>query len=253
MIRELAESYGLSTLKWLTSLRFVPVWIATPFIVCMILYRCGWNSWCGIPFAVMSIANVALLWRFYKEGRRHLRKGHAPPWRFILPQTTAAIFIGVMQSTMADENWSMAILGHPVVQLMMWAVFIFVGFLFTREILLRDQLTDKEFRRERGRRAWHMIMLGLWQSFALVLFFGVMSGRIMGIRGEFAPDDLVGPSKLVADWLPMEVRLGDWFFNPATPGEDGQFLLYPRALISWTVQVFFFSTIFERIMQRSDR
>lgn len=257
MIRELADGYGLRVLKCLTSRVFVPIWIMAPFLACIILHVCGLLSWRGIPFAVISIGNLLLLFYFSFEARQRLPEYHREQtllWRFMLPQTTAAILVGVIQTTSSDESWSMAITGNPVGQTIMCIVFLTVGFFFTREILLRDQFKGRQNSRRRGNRAWRMMMLSLWQSFALVLCFSVIAGRTMaGLgRADIDPEGLTGLAKLLAEWVPTEVHLGACFLQSAASRAEGQFWLHPRAILSWTVQVFFFSAIFERVMQRQE-
>ena len=258
MIRELAESYGLRVLMKLTDSRFVLCWIAFPFVACAILHLLKLGAWGGVPFALTFLANVGLILAFAVESRRCLPRLETlkiSPWRFLLPQTTAAIFLAIFSSIPSDERWSLAIRSHPLVQVVTWAIFLIIGFIFTREVLLGRQFRGKKQAKQKSRRAGQLMALSLWQSFALVLFFTMATGRIMAgsDRGNINPEEFSGLGRIIGYVLPIEVYLGHGFLNPATSREAASFWIYPRALISWTIQVFFFGAIFERIMGRSER
>ncbi|MDY6914582.1 MAG: MFS transporter [Planctomycetota bacterium] len=258
MIRELAESYGLRVLGWLTNWRFILGWILLPFAACAVLHLLKFEAWQGVPFALICIANFALLLAFAIETRRRLpRLGglRISPWRFLLPQTTAAIFLAIFSAIPSDEGWSLAVKANITVQALMWIAFLVVGFIFTREIILGNQFRGKRQGMQKNRRAGQLMAMSLWQSFTLVTFFAMAVGRIMAAsdRGNINPEEFSGLSKAIANLLPVEVYLGDGFIHPATCRQDAAFWIYPRALISWTIQMFFFGAIFERIMGRSDR
>ena len=96
MIRELATVHGLSVLRWLTNWRFVAGWVALPFVICALLHLAGLDTWRGVPFAVTCLGNVVLLAAFAIEAKHRLpQRGGigVSVWRFLLPQTTAAIFL----------------------------------------------------------------------------------------------------------------------------------------------------------------
>ena len=96
--------------------------------------------------------------------------------------------------------------------------------------------------------------ISLWQAFALVLFFSMTVGRIMaaGDRGSVEPEEMRGLGEWIGRLLPLEVYLGDGFIHPAATRAAAAFWIFPRAVISWTIQMFFFGAIFERIMGRSE-
>ena len=96
--------------------------------------------------------------------------------------------------------------------------------------------------------------ISLWQAFALVLFFSMTVGRIMaaGDRGSVDADEMRGLGEWIGRILPLEVYLGEGFLQPAASRAAAAFWVFPRAVISWTIQMFFFGAIFERIMGRSD-
>ena len=94
--------------------------------------------------------------------------------------------------------------------------------------------------------------LVIWQSFVLVCVFGSVVGRVMADRAELSVERIERIP--FGKWLPHEVNLGEDFLEPAPTNEpfprDADYRIFPWAVLSWTVQVFFFSAIFERIMQR---
>ena len=257
MIRELAESYGLRVLTYLTDLRFIAVWILLPFLICADLHVLKLDAWRGMPFALAFLANVALLAVFALEARWRLpRLGHIriSPWRFFLPQTTAAIFLAIFSSIPSDERWSLTIKANLSVQVLTWIMYLIIGFIFMREIILGKQLRGSQYRREKNRRAGQLMALSLWQAFTLVMFFSITVGRIMAAsdRGNIDSTQFMGLGKLFSNLLPTEVYLGEGFLDPASTRADAAFWIYPRALISWTIQMFFFGAIFERVMGRSE-
>ena len=87
------------------------------------------------------------------------------------------------------------------------------------------------------------------------ILLGILAGKVMAEphRSDISEilKGLPVSAKPLDAWLPAEVHLGPWFLHPARP-EDAAFKVFPWAIISWTVQVFFFSAIFERIMQRGE-
>ena len=96
-----------------------------------------------------------------------------------------------------------------------------------------------------------VMALVLWQSFVLVGLFGILGGRLMGDRAEITVERL---ERLPPRLMPHEVDLGEDFLSPAESNDefprDPAFRIFPWAMLTWTVQVFFFSAVFERIMQR---
>ncbi len=107
-----------------------------------------------------------------------------------------------------------------------------LGFYFTRDVLLDQQLQSRDETRARSRRAARVMALSVWQSSALVLFFGIMSSRLMA-----------GPGR-------AEIEIPDTEVVPLC--DDAAFRIFPWALLVWMVNVFFFSVIFERIIQRRE-
>ena len=56
-----------------------------------------------------------------------------------------------------------------------------------------------------------------------------------------------GIGQWLGQWLPNEVGLGPWFFQPTEQGVtthvQGDYRIFPWMILSWTVEVFFFSAI----------
>ena len=111
MIRELATTYRMRVLTLLTSWRFVCLWIAAPFALCAVVNQVDFG-WAGVPFSLACLANFVLITVFAIETKRRLPivgRVKVSPWRFLLPQTTAAIFLAVFSTIPSDERWSLTI------------------------------------------------------------------------------------------------------------------------------------------------
>ncbi|GAG89779.1 unnamed protein product, partial [marine sediment metagenome] len=136
----------------------------------------------------------------------------------------------------SDERWSLTIKANLPVQVVTWVLFLVVGFVFLREIILADQFRGRPGRREKNRRAGELMALSLWQAFAIVMFFSITVGRIMAAedRGSIELDEIIGLSKWVSNLIPTEVYLGNWFLEPADGRAAAAFWVFPRAIVSWT-------------------
>lgn len=251
MIRELAGTLRLRALGFLTNPAFVAVWIILPFLSCVILNRTGHERWAGLPFTAFTVLNVFMVAWFFVEAQQS-RTATAATGRFLMPQITAALFLGITEIMSSDEAWALAVLEYPWVRSFTVVAFLLTGFFFTREVLLGDQLNSKSDAHKKNERAASVMSLVLWQSFVLVGLFGILGGRVMGNRVEY--DSFAEVARAFGEWLPLQVHVGRFFLTPADGAsiEQGGYTIYPWALMQWTVQVFFFSAIFERIMKRSD-
>ncbi|MEQ8277428.1 MAG: hypothetical protein RMA76_02740 [Deltaproteobacteria bacterium] len=255
MVRELARTLRLRVLVLLTSPTFVAFWVLSPFVACSVLHLLQLYRWRGLPFAVATVANLVLVLLYFMESRR-ARAVTAGTGRFLLPQITAALFLGINEVLASDEAWSLAVLEFPWVRGFTILAFLLAGFFFTREVLLGGQLKSKADTRKKSRRAANVMSLVLWQSFVLVVLFALISGRVMGDRAELDVEHL---NRLAAQWghfLPHEVHLGSFFLEPVEENalypSRPSYRVFPWAVLTWTVQVFFFSAIFERIMRGKD-
>jgi len=259
MIAELARGYGLRVLSLLASPLFVFGWIAAPFAACLVLFRAGQGMWCGFPFLLTATAGLGLVIAYFAEFRRRLGSREAvlsSSGRLLLPQVTAALFLGVTQIITIDESWTLAIDANPIVRSVLWVAFLAAGFFFIREALLGDQLRKGKVggreRKKKSRRTLSVMALGLWQSYTLVLIFCATAGKIMSgpTRADINVNRLSGLAREIGNWIPNEVPLTPWSLPQEGIAESAYFKVFPWALISWTVQAFFVSAILDRIMQR---
>ena len=237
MVAELAKTHGLFILRLLTSPLFVGLWVLLPHFACAALHHTGQLSLRGLPYAVSATGGLVLLALYFATGRRRLTISAG---RFLLPQTSAALFVGLMEVVSADESWSVAVLEYPWVRVFKMLAFLVLGFVFIREVLLSGQLQSRSERGTKNRRAASVMSLVMWQSAVGVVVFGVLFGRIMGARAAFDPAPLEVVPHLGA-WLPSEVQLAGF------SGGAG-YRIFPWALLPWTIQVFFLSANFERIL-----
>jgi hypothetical protein len=249
MIRELASTLRLDVLRLLTNAPFVWIWLLLPFLACIVLNRLGMQRWAGAPFSAFTLINLMMVAWFFFESQKS-KTATASTSKFLLPQITAALFLGVSEIINTDEAWAFAVLEYPWVRIFTVAAFLVIGFLFTREVLLGGQLTSAADVQKKNERAGSVMALVLWQSSVLVGLFGILAGRVMGDRVD--PAQFSAASGTFGEWLPIQVHVGSFFLDPATELTTGGYAIYPWALMTWTVQVFFFSAIFERIMRRSD-
>ncbi|MFC1531315.1 hypothetical protein ACFL5T_03635 [Gemmatimonadota bacterium] len=239
MLRELAAVDGARFGALLLSPGFVAGLIAAPFVVSAVSWRI-WGSNSAWPFLAAVAVGLVILVAFVWESGSILRRRHGTgfhPIRLLLPQTTAALFVGLQGTISADETWSLAVLGNPSVRVVMVLAFLGVGYLFTREVLLGDQRVPSArpaLRHTKRRRAMDLMAVTLWQSFTLVSVFAILTSPVMSGGGRAD----IGSGAATTLFL--------------VPGElsAGPFRVFPWAIAIWTVQVFFFSAIFERIMQK---
>jgi hypothetical protein len=249
MIRELARTMRFRVLGLLTNAPFVWAWLLLPFLICILLNSTGLERWAGVPFPAFTMINVLMVGWFFLEAKSS-RSATSSTSKFMLPQITAALFLGVSEIINTEEAWAFAVLEYPWVRIFTVAAFLVIGFLFTREVLMGGQLASRADSHKKNERAMSVMALILWQSSVLVGLFGILAGRVMGDRVDQAQfSDAVGT---FGRWLPIQVHVGRLFLDPATELTSGGYAIYPWALMTWTVQVFFFSAIFERIMRRSD-
>jgi hypothetical protein len=80
--------------------------------------------------------------------------------------------------------------------------------------------------------------------------------------GRNAPDAQPDPARIMGsrtasirhprypDWMVKTLSLRFSMVRPSARLDAGPFWVFPWAIAMWTVQVFFFSAIFERIMQK---
>ena len=260
MLRELAG--GNVVLEKLLDLRWVIAWMLSPFLLSGVLHAMAvrHHSWAGsewiwgLPFVLIIPANLLVLVS-YRCLPARLPGGFGRA-SLLLPQMVGSLFLGIMQSFAADESWSLAFFGHPIVRLVKLAMFFGASYFFLRYVMLQGQSpavhgvgnerVGRERRRMLRKRALDLLSLGLWQAFALVTLFTLLQGTTMG--GPMRAD-LVGATKMDMDALSIAMGSAIPHRIDVSFGILGlRFLVFPWAIFSWTIQLFFFSAIFERIM-----
>jgi len=273
MLRELAPPEN-RILRRLLSPRWVACWIALPFlltglirVVCAVVcHMRGCPDWPAIvwgwPFIVVVFANLLLLLRYHRRPGR--LPGGLSRASLLLPQMVGTLFLGIMQSFSADETWTAGFLGHPLIRWANIGIFLGGAYFFVRYVMMKGQNprvpadTPEEQKRARdkilGRRAKSVLALGLWQSFAIITLFALLKGPVMSsahranlIGQEGAVEELDPLSRDVQEWLvPNVIELGP------KDTHSVRLVIFPWAMLTWTVQLFFFGAIFERIMSKDD-
>lgn len=255
MLRELLASR--SPLRLFLKPHWVLAWILLPYLFSGLLRTflgsrglsdLDWLT--GVPF--LSVPFVSLLVIFVHIRCKSCLGSEYPGVSLLIPQFIGTLFLGVMQSITADETWSLGFLANPLVRLIRISVFLFGSYFFVRYVMLGRQSPEPtssagtaEPRCILRERAMGLLSLGLWQAFGLVTLFMILYGGVMGsaTRADLpgAAETLDWLSTLVGDFVPHTIHVGS---------KDGilAFVLYPWPILSWTVELFFFSAIFERIM-----
>lgn len=266
MLRELAPEAN-RVLQSLLSWRFVGWWMAAPFILCIAMrgliaaLERSWQlpygslldsyAWLwGMPFVLIVAANAFLLGKYWKL--KHRLPGGISRTSFLLPQMIGALFLGIMESFAADETWAMGFKGSRAIWLLNLVIFLAASYFFVRYVMLRDQERSggAERNRKLKRRAWDVLAIGHWQAFALITLFALLQGNIMGDanRANLDGSSFDAFSDLAGGALPHIIEI-----RPPSLAGCGWLCLkvYPWAILAWTVRLFFFSAIFERIMNRA--
>ncbi|MBN1296606.1 hypothetical protein JXA80_07480, partial [bacterium] len=173
----------------------------------------------------------------------------------LMPQMVGALFLGIMESFGADESWSLAYLSHPVISLIELIIFTAASYYFVRYGLLGDQspwveeidphIKQRKKNKILRKRSLGFLSLGLWQAFTLINLFMVLQANVMCNPSradllQHAPTDLFS--------IMMNALVPQMIIVDTIAGLN--MIILPWSLFTWTVQLFFFSAIFERIMNR---
>jgi len=259
MMRELAGEAGWLVTA-LTSAWFVVAWIATPFVLTWWMmhidlpsHRTTMEQWLhGGPFVLIILLNLVVL-GVYSWGTHNKLPAGISRASLLVPQMVGTLLLGIVQAFSADESWSLAYMSNPLLKLVKLGLFLAASYFFVRYVMVGNQKPRfrgreprVELKRTLRRRAIGLMSLGLWQSFAMITLFALFEGTVMSDETRAAlpttPDGVL-PQMLerVAPHT-MTLPLGEppWL----------ELSVFPWAILSWTVQLFFFSAIFERIMNR---
>jgi len=276
MLKELNRGRN-RVLKWLLDRRFVFAWIAIPFLLCIllrgVLYAAAraagippgqvlaqWQWLTGLPFLLLLVANGVLLWAYAKGGERV--PGGMSRASLLLPQMVGGLFLGIMHSLSSDEFWALGFMGHRAMWLANTGIFLGASYFFVRHVMFRDQL-GRQPPADRNpllaKRTWNVLAIGHWQAFFLITLFSLLSGNVMGGSGRAGLESagLDHFSQTAGLMLPHVITIA-----PCLPGWGGlpgvvrgaEWLclrIYPWAILTWTVRLFFFSAVFERVISRS--
>lgn len=258
MIRELANDHP--TISRIIDWKRVATLILAPYLLSAVIYQVWGGAqrsltapWiCGVPFIASLVVAIGLLLSSVRI-RGSLPKG-VVGISLLLPQMIGTLFLGIMESFRADEFWSTGFFSDPFIRSVNLLIFLGASFYFVRYVILRGQnpksnvptCEDSTLPRldcVLRRRTIDLLSLGMMQAFAFVMVFSLLAGAVMGseFRADLAFDALDSSSRFVGGLLPLAIVFGN-------PGSLLSMTLYPVAILTWTVQVFFFSAIFERIL-----
>jgi hypothetical protein len=255
MLRELTPPNSW-ILRFLLDWRCVVLWILSPFAAAVVIrYWVGddpGRQWLvGVPFILVVVFSI-LLFACYFVMRTRFPAGLSRA-SFLLPQMIGTLFLGVMQSFEVEEVWYSAFLVNPVVRLLHIVIFLTASYVFVRRIMLKGQFTTVDVSEDAARspqrvlrqRTCSILALGMWQAFFLVTLFSLLQGTVMGGAASTAlakrAAHLDALSQQVGEFVPHLIAMDFGAFTC---------LIVPWAILSWTIQLFFFGAIFERIMNR---
>jgi hypothetical protein len=261
MLRELSGRSRI--LRLLTSARGVALWIGVPYGLCVILnlvdrflpqQDLAWLA--GLPFALAPLAGLLLLAAYLLPRKGGFeRKDRAS---MLIPHMVGALFLGIMERFAADENWSLAFESNPIIRFANIAIFLVAAVFFVRFVMLRTQSPQPRPNERTGvvietgtvlrRRTRSLLAIGFWLSFLFITIYsmlmgGVMAGESRAAIATMAPETLGSLATLADLLIPNAIQV------PLIPGHL-TVPIFPWAILTWTVQLFFFSAIFERIMNR---
>jgi hypothetical protein len=268
MLRE-ASPPGNWVLHRLLDWRFVVAWILAPYVLSGVLYATlrgapgagSWPVW-GLPFLLILPGHVTLLVCYFKQSKQ--LPGGISRASLLLPQMVGALFFGIMQTFNADESWTQAFMGNPLIRALNLVLFLGASYFFVRHVMLKDQRPrvqppeNENRNRLLRQRALSILALGHWQAFGIISLFSMLKGPAMShsSRAGLIPDSsIMGASgvQFLQQSDSLAAGLGALIPHGIQMGFAGMLTLvvYPWAILTWTVQIFFFSAIFERIMNGS--
>jgi len=205
------------------------------------------SPWVAAPY----LGGLAVILIFLLAARNVFKKmtfpGGIRPTAFFLPPIVATLFLGIMESLSSDDIWAGAFMKSPVPRLLSILIWLMASFYFVKKVMLGGQSPSAVTSPQKviNKRAWSILSIGLWQSFFLLLIFSILQGPSMVGPGHM---DLIDKAQFLP---PLAKTAGAYLPNVIdTRILSFQVLIFPWALLSWTVRLFFFSAIFEQIMKR---
>ena len=259
MLREL--SANSRSLRLLTSPWAVLCWIGLPFLACILLRTLravgvlpGYmKDFEGIPFVLAPVLGLGLVMIYLLSRDEYFAARDRAS--MLIPHMVGALFLGIMERFAADENWALAFMNNPLFRLANILIFLLASIYFVRFVLLRNQRPQprKSAASQQGvsapavlwRRTTSLLAMGFWLSFLFISLYSLLMGPVMSAKGRADLD----PTQLPAMARDLELALPNRLDVMLIPGYL-EVPVFPWAIITWTVQLFFFSAIFERIMNR---
>ncbi len=285
MLRELSGQSAV--LRFLTSPVAVALWIVAPYVFCFLLNRAatcpkGASCWyLAVPFILSALTGMVLLGLYLSGRLDRPGTGDEQDTRLefkarhrasaLIPHMVGALFLGIMERFAADENWSLAFESDPIIRLANIAIFLLATVFFVRFVVLRNQMPlDRTKPGAKGdaaplrkaeekedenvfpqkkilrRRTLSLLAMGFWLSFLFITIYSILMGKVMAGRTgitKFDPESLGSLARTLNNAIPLHIH--------AQPLPDLHIYVFPWAILTWTVQLFFFSAIFERIVNRS--
>ena len=245
MLRELAVDRN-PVLKLLLSPCAVILLILAPFLASAILNRFypGKDLLLSLPFFAIILFNVGLLAAYPLCGAK--LPGGLSRATLLLPQMVGTLFLGIMQSFHTDEMWTLGVLPNVWIRVSNILLFGGAAYFFVRYVMLAsDGQISGNSNAVLRRRTFNVLALGLWQAFFLITLFTMLRGTLMGgpARADLASaiQTMDHATGAMGEWIPHDLK-AELGFATVT--------IYPWAILTWTVQVFFFSAIFERLLDR---
>jgi hypothetical protein len=256
MLQELAPQRN-RIIRCVLNWKWTLGWILAPFLLASLLYRVFLHSplsWvCGVPFISVPFVQLVLLLLYYRNPAK--LPGGISSASLLLPQMVGALFLGVHDAFGWSDKLAIGVLEEPVVRAVNVVVFLAASYFFVRYVFLRGQRPGGERHGSSAssvlrRRTFSILSIGIWQSFGLITLFcivkaGVLAAPKLGDLQNVDHDAIEGFSSLIYGFLPSVISVGqaDWI----------RILVFPWAILSMTIELFFVSAIFERILHRGNR
>ena len=270
MLREVLPEGHRGVLRALTSFPVILGWLALPFILWVLGRRHDLSMdqvWTN-PFVLITLANVGLLGVYAFQSRRFRPRSYR--FHLLVPQMFGVLLLGIINIFQAWENLSLAINTQALTTLVYLLTFLLGGWMFVRYVLLDGQdpmavrraavrgkdRKHQSLRKRLGqrvqpgpvtRRAFRLMALGLWQASTLVGIFTLIHGQALMAALSISDQAALGggeTSNALYTLVAPQISVG----SSGGPGSA----IFPWVNLIWTVQLFFFSAVIERVMNRNN-